>query len=203
MTGKVDYSKIGKRSKRKGKTYERRCSKILKEFTGCGFRPTPGSGGFNKQGGVVIREELFCGDLICDDASFRYCIEAKNREEFSFTALLKSPETSAFTKWWYQCVTDAQNVKLKPLLFFKPNIHDDFIVMTQEEWEKCYNHIDCPVIYLNLYSKPVTLTIEERVGRKKIKEEITVELPQAVMVDWKQFVKHHDPSLMFYEKEES
>ena len=134
MGEKPDYSKIGKRSKRKGKTYERRCSKILMEFTGCGFRSTPGSGGFNKQGGVAIREELFCGDLICDKSTFRYCVEAKNRENFSFTALLKSPETASFTKWWYQCVTDAEVVGLEPLMFFKPNNRDDFIVMTREEW---------------------------------------------------------------------
>lgn len=196
---KPNHSKIGKRSKRKGKTYERRCAKILGEFTGVNFRSTPGSGGFNKQGGTVIREELFCGDLICDSPNFRYCIEAKNREEFSFTALIKSPEKAAFTRWWYQCVSDAKNVGLKPLLFFKPNRQDDFVVMTQDEWNNVYGHLDCPHYAINCYSSPITIVIEMGYGKNKTKEQFFVKLPQAVMIDWKQFISYHDPKSMFKE----
>jgi hypothetical protein len=195
----VNWSKVGKRAKRRGKTYERRCAKILIDHTKVNFRSTPASGGFNKQGGVTIREELFCGDLICDDPSFRYCIEAKNRENFSFTALLKSPETAAFTKWWYQCVEDAKLVNLEPLMFFKPNIRDDFIVISKEEWLSKYNDINCPYFELGCYRQPVSFSVEERVGRKKVKKKVTALLPEAVMIDWKQFVKHHNPKLMFKE----
>lgn len=198
MSKTVDHSKIGKRSKRKGKTYERRCAKILTEFTGVNYRSTPGSGGFNKFGGVTIREELFCGDLICDSPDFRYCIEAKNRESFSFTALLKSPSTAAFTKWWHQCVTDAKAVGLEPLMFFKPNNRDDFIVMTKEEWFPRYNHLECPHLTIMCYTQPLTLSIEKKDAKgKRIKETITTKLPEAVMVDWKQFIAHCDPKLMF------
>jgi hypothetical protein len=204
-TTKTDHSKVGKRSKRKGKTYERRCAKILKEFTDVNFRSTPGSGGFNKQG-VSIREELFCGDLISDSPKFRYCIEAKNRESFSWTAILKSPDTAEFTKWWHQCVEDAKGVNLEPLLFFKPNNRDDFIVMTKIEWsnllhrylKKHKSHLLCPVIELGCYDTPLTFTVEEKDQKgKKVKKTVTTKLPTAVMVDWKQFVKHHDPKLMF------
>lgn len=196
MSKSVDRSKIGKRSKRKGKTYERRCAKILTKFTGVNYRSTPGSGGFNKYGGVTIREELFCGDLICDVPTFRYCVESKNRESFSFTAILKNPSTAVFTKWWYQCVDDANKVKLEPLMFFKPNISDDFIVMTKKEWEKHYNN--CPYIEIGCYNKELTFTIEV-VGsnRKRVKKQIITKLPEAVMIDWKQFVLNHDPKLMF------
>lgn len=200
MSSTVDHSKIGRKSKRKGKTYERRCAKILTEYTNTNFRKTPGSGGFNKQGGVTIREELFCGDLICDSPNFRYCIEAKNREEFSFTALLKSPATAAFTKWWYQCVEDAKMVGLEPLMFFKPNNRDDFIVMTLEEWYDKYNDPNCPSFQIRCYYRPLTFTISERgPGNKKTKKTITKTLPNCVMVDWKQFIAHHDPKLMFKE----
>jgi hypothetical protein len=193
----VDHSKIGKKSKRKGKTYERRCAKILTEFTTINFRKTPGSGGFNKQG-VTIRAELFCGDLICDSTKFLYCIEAKNRESWSFTALLKNPSTAAFTKWWYQCVEDAKMVGLEPLLFFKPNIRDDFIVMTKEEWFTKYNK--CPYVEIGCYTQPLTFSVEQKDARgRKEKLQVTTKLPDAVMVDWKQFVKHHDPKLMFKE----
>lgn len=192
----VDHSKIGKRSVRRGKTYERRCAKILTEFTSTNFRKTPGSGGFNKQG-LSIREELFCGDLICDKSTFLYCIEAKNREEFSFTALLKSPETAAFTKWWYQCVTDAKAVNLKPLMFFKPNNRDDVIVLARDEWYDRYNSKECPFFEISCYEKPMTLSVEERWS--KTKEKVVTTLPNAVMVDWKQFIANHDPKLMFKE----
>lgn len=199
---KTDHSKVGKRSIRKGKTYERRCAKLLTEFTKTNFRKTPGSGGFNKQGGVSVREELFCGDLICDKKDFLFCIEAKNRDEFSFTALLKSPETAAFTKWWYQCVSDAKRADLKPLMFFKPNIRDDFIVMTLSEWQLRFSrdkNINCPFISVMCYGngKPLTFSVKERWSKET--EEITTTLPQAVMIDWKQFVTHHDPKLMFKE----
>ena len=202
---KVDRSKVGKRSKRKGKTYERRCAKILKEFTTVNFRSTPGSGGFNKQG-VSIREELFCGDLISDSPKFRYCIESKNRDSFSWTAILKSPETAEFTKWWHQCVEDAKTVGLEPLLFFKPNNRDDFIVMTEAEWKNLLHlylkkhgkHLICPVLVLGCYDVPLTFTVEEKDKKnKKIKKTVTAKLPRAVMIDWKQFIQNCDPKLMF------
>ena len=195
---KVDRSKVGKRSKRKGKTYERRCAKILKEFTGVDFRSTPASGGFNKQGGVSIREELFCGDLISDSPNFRYCVEAKNREEFSFTALLKSPETAAFTKWWYQCITDAESVGLEPLMFFKPNNRDDFVVMSRVHWFEYFADVKCPYFELACYNMPLTFTIKEKDEKgKRVSKTVSTKLLTPVVIDWKQFVEHHDPDLMF------
>ena len=198
MSEAVDWSKVGRKAKRRGKTYERRCAKILTEYTSINFRKTPGSGGFNKQGGVSIREELFCGDLICDSSNFRYCVEAKNRDSFSFTAILKSPKTAVFTKWWYQCVEDAKMVGLEPLMFFKPNIRDDFIIITKTEWFTKYDK--CPYIELGCFKEPLTFTITQKDAKgKKEKIEITTKLPDAVMVDWKQFIASHDPKLMFKE----
>jgi hypothetical protein len=190
MSKKRDYSAQGRRSKRKGKTYERRVAKILKEFTSVEFRSTPSSGGFNKFGGATIREELFCGDVIADDATFRYCVEAKNREEFSFTSILKSPETAAFTRWWHQCVEDANTVGLEPLMFFKPNRADDFVVMTLTEYNKHYGNPKVPFYAIHAYINPITIKPEKDL-------EITVKLPVPVMIDWKAFIKHHDPKSMF------
>ena len=185
----VNHSKIGKKSKGIGKRYERRCSKILTEFTGIAFRSTPSSGGFNKQG-VIIREELFCGDLICDDPSFLFCIEAKNRKSFSITALLKNPETAAFTKWWYQCINDAKTVGLKPLMFFKPNRQDDCIVLTHEDYIEIFgNNSEIPILIATIYNKTCKIIID--------KEEILTDLPAPVIIDWKQFTKYCNPKLMF------
>lgn len=188
---KVDWSKVGRRVKRRGKTYERRVATLLTEFTGVNFRSTPGSGGYNKQGGVTIREELFCGDLIADRSDFLYCIEAKNREIFDFNPILKNPETAAFTLWWYQCVQDAKRVGLEPLMFFKPNGSDDFIVITVDEHQKWLNNgTDIPYFILEVYQKPLNLKIDKDTI-------ITTTLPVPVIMDWKAVAKIHDPKTMF------
>lgn len=184
-------SKLGIKSKRKGKTYERRCAKILMEFTNTPFRSTPSSGGFNKFSTVQVKKELFCGDIICDDANFRYCVEAKNRANFSFTSILKSPSTSPFTKWWYQCVNDAKNINLDPMMLFKPNKYDDFVVFTVDDWYKHYADSKCPFIELHCYSEPFELLIDGDL--------IETKLPECIIADWKQFIKHINYKLMFKE----
>lgn len=189
---KFDYSAQGRRSKRRGKTYERRCAKILSEFTSIGFRSTPASGGFNKFGGTVIREELFCGDVICDSPHFRYCVEAKNREEFSFTAILKNQHTAAFTKWWHQCVEDAKSVNLEPLMFFKPNVQDDFMVMSLNEYSANFGNPKAAFFAIHAYVEPVTFNLDKDT-------KITTKLPVPMMINWKTFVEHHDPKHMFKE----
>lgn len=186
---KTNWSAIGKRVKRRGKTYERRVAKILHEFTSIGFRSTPSSGGFNKLSETTIREELFCGDLICDNPNFRYCVEAKNREKFSFTAILKNPSTAAFTHWWHQCVTDAKNANLEPLMFFKPNRQDDFLVMTHEEYHKFYSST-APYFTLWTYMEPIKLKLDKD-------EDIIVNLPIPIVIDWKKFVQHNNSKFMF------
>lgn len=187
----VDWSKIGKRSKRRGKTYERRCAKLLMEFTSVNFRPTPASGGFNKQG-AVIREELFCGDLICDRSDFRFCIEAKNRESFSFVSILKNPNTAAFSEWWWQCLDDAKRTKLHPILFFKPNNRDDFIALDGEGL--AVTSYKGNYFKINVYDNPVTLKIKDR--SKKVTE-ITTTLPTPYIINWKDFVAETNSEVMF------
>lgn len=195
----ADFSKIGKKSKRKGKTYERRCAKLLTEFTGIGFRSTPSSGGFNKFGGVTIREELFCGDLICDDQNFIFCVEAKNREEFSFEAVLKNPNTAAFTKWWYQCLEDAKRVELLPILFFKPDNQADFVAINADGFIACGLPKSMPAMILKVYDKPITFKIRDRETKTNI--EVTAKLPNPIILNWKDVVKYGDPTKFFKRNE--
>ena len=65
------------------------------------------------------------------------------------------------------------------------------------EWHEYYNHEECPVFKISCYAKSLAFTVEEKQGRKKVKKSVKTKLPQAIMVDWKQFVKYHDPKLMF------
>ena len=122
---------MGAKSKQKGNRYERRCAKLLSEFTGVNFRKVPASGGFNKFGGQVVAEHAFSGDVICDKKEFMFSVEAKSQKAFSFVAMLKSPETAKFTEWWKQCVEDAKRVAKLPMLIFKPDSQEDFVAISE------------------------------------------------------------------------
>lgn len=175
----VDRSAVGRRSKRKGKTYERRCASLLTEFTGVNFRSTPASGGFNKQG-VTIRQELFCGDVICDRKDFLFCVEAKNRLSFSFESILKNPDTSPFTSWWYQCLDDAKSTKMLPILFFKPDNAADFVALT-EDGIKQIEAENLPHFVIKYNSKLTVKHYDELIK--------DVELPIPYIYNWKDISK--------------
>lgn len=185
---KIDYSAQGRRSKRRGNTYERRCAKLLTEFTGVGFRRVPASGAFNKQSSVLIREELFYGDCICDRQDFLFCIEAKNQKAFNFQAILKNPNTADFTAWWYQCIMDAKIAKKLPMLFFKPDNQADFIAV-DEHWFNLGWYTG-PHFKIDCYQQPVTIKLKKE-------DPVTVTLPTPYVINWKELVKNIDPGIFF------
>jgi len=166
---------MGAKSKQKGNRYERRCAKLLSEFTGTNFRKVPASGGFNKFGGQVVAEHAFSGDVICDDKDFCFSVEAKNQKTFSFVALLSSPKTAKFTEWWKQCVEDANNIGKLPMLMFKPNTQEDFIALSQQGIEQ----------------------LELPCGTEQFIIKVYKELPTPKILRWKTFVKIADPKKMF------
>lgn len=190
-----DWSKIGKSSKRKGKSYENKCAKLLTEFTGVNFRKTAGSGGWNKQG-VTVREELFAGDLISDNPGFKFCVEAKNRpNDFEFDMLLRNPSGN-FSDWWYQCVQDAKSVEKLPILFFKPRIRVDLVAVTKEGLEALNYPSTAPRIAVDIFRKPVQ--VKDYITRG---EKVTVKLPVAYIVEWKQLISLIKPEGFFDEEE--
>lgn len=191
----VDHSKIGKRSKRTGKNYERRTAKLLSEFTSVNFRKTPGSGGFNKHGGISIREELFCGDVICDRPDFQFCIEAKNRQSFSFTAILKNPETAEFSKWWYQCIMDAKAVNLYPMMFFKPDRSADFVALCKEGMD-LIDAWNIPHFVLSTYANKI-LKMRVKYHRKSFEVETVLPVPH--IFNWKTLQEYSNPLTFFGE----
>jgi hypothetical protein len=123
---------MGAKSKQKGNRYERRCVKLLAEFTGAKFRRIPSSGAFNKFGGAKVAEHVFSGDVIADKKDFRFSVESKSQKKFSFVAMLKGPETCVFTDWWKQCVDDAKTIDRLPILMFKPDTQEDFVALTDD-----------------------------------------------------------------------
>lgn len=75
---KIEQSKRGKSSKRKGSTYERKIAKMYKESLGVELVRTPMSGGFQKN----IKATNIKGDLSCldDSIDFRLHTECKDQK---------------------------------------------------------------------------------------------------------------------------
>lgn len=203
---KPDWSKIGKSSKRRGKRGEQRVAKLLHDFTGKGFRSTPGSGGFNKQGGVKIADHKFCGDVICDDPNFAFCVESKNRpDDFSLAALSTIPESAHFTQWWFQTYDDAKRVDLLPLLYFKMGmstnnfVKNDYLAFTPEVAAHLEFPRTIPHVRIIAYHNPVWVKVKVKVqGRvKKAEGKLLVTLPDPLLVSWIIFAKHVDPARLF------
>lgn len=193
----IDHSTIGRRSKNKGKAYERRVADLLSEFLNKNFRRTPGSGGFGKQG-VIVAEHAFTGDVICDDSGFRFSIECKNRpNDFSFAQLVSVPDKAPFTEWWHQAVEDANSVSLSPLLFFKgaksatKTVGSDFIATTKEILDLI--GYSGPRVVIDIYDGPMTITIRE----KGTMIDVVTDLPTPCIVGWRQIIQSSDPQKFF------
>ena len=167
---------MGAKSKQKGNRYERRCVQLLAEFTGVSFRRIPSSGAFNKFGGVKVAEHVFSGDVICDKKEFLFSVEAKSQKKFSFVAMLKSPNSCAFTDWWKQCVDDAKQVSKLPMLMFKPDITEDFIALTHDG-AFALGVITAPHFVIDIYH----------------------DLPAPKIFRWKTFISTANPGKMFGE----
>jgi len=174
---------MGIKSKHKGNRYERRCATLLIDFTGESFRRIPSSGAFNKFGGVKVAEHVFSGDLICDKADLKFSIEAKSQKVFSFVALLKDPEKTAFTKWWQQCVEDAISVNRMPMLMFKPDIQEDFVGITEDGMTLLEIPEHAPHFGLNIYGHSTSNS--------------SIQLPTPKIFRWKTFASMANPSKMF------
>ena len=84
-------SKRGKKSRRKGASYEREIAHIFQRFTGYEFVRTPQSGGFCKKS---EKAEDFRGDILPVDKSvrLRLHVECKNHEKWSLKDWLKQSQ---------------------------------------------------------------------------------------------------------------
>ena len=90
-SSKEVLSKRGKKSRRKGATYERDIAKIFQEYTGVEFVRTPQSGGFVKKS---QKADDFRGDILPVDKSVRLNvhIECKNQEKWNLKSWLKQAQ---------------------------------------------------------------------------------------------------------------
>ena len=114
------YIKNGKRSRRKGSSYELSIAKKLREQYGIELRRTPQSGGFAKGKDA----SHFRGDIIPIDESvdFKLHIECKNATTWSLK------------QWLAQAEEDCPEGRTPLVIFHKPNSSVDYVTLRLEDF---------------------------------------------------------------------
>lgn len=194
----ADWSKVGKKSKSKGSAFERKVAEMLTKYTGVNFRKTPSSGGWNKQG-VEVAGRVFCGDVICDQADFRFSVEAKNRKAFDILHLVRNPETDPFTEWWFQTTRDAKSNDLLPIMFIRPRAGSPHLLVALAESDLKALGIVTTGFKITRYDNTINFHVREKApGDKRMdKHEVKARLPIPMLIHWETFKTDVDPNILF------
>ncbi len=125
----------GVNGRRKGKTAERAVAKLFEAWwggvePGCKFKSTPQSGGWSSPD--VRAAFKTAGDLVTTAASFPFTVEVKHREQWS-EARLRSGRRSPVWAWWRQVQKAANEQGGIPMLWFKKNRGDWFVIIPEKD----------------------------------------------------------------------
>lgn len=122
----------------KGKVNERVIAKMLEQWwrelePNASFIRTPQSGGW----GTAETREIFraSGDVMTTSKTFPYSVEVKRRERWDETNLLKGRKSPVWD-WWHQSCTQAIEMKVEPMMFFRRNRKPWWIMMSQTEFSR-------------------------------------------------------------------
>jgi Holliday junction resolvase len=126
-------------SRAKGARGEYLVRDLLRESTGLQFERVPSSGAL----------DYLKGDLYVPHAKNRFCIEVKNYESSTLSdKVFTAPRTNNLIKWWKKLIQQAEGGNQEPLLFFKYNRSEVFVVTAllpeftdhwiHIEWLDCY-----------------------------------------------------------------
>ncbi len=126
-------------SRAKGARGEYLVRDMLREATNLQFERVPSSGAL----------EYLKGDLYVPHAKNRFCIEVKNYENSPLSdKIFTAPKTNNLIKWWIKLLRQAEGGNQEPLLFFKYNRSEVFVVTSlipqktdhwmRIEWLDCY-----------------------------------------------------------------
>jgi Holliday junction resolvase len=125
-------------SRKKGSRGEYIVRDLLREHTGLIFERVPSSGALS----------YLKGDLYLPKENNRFCIEVKNYEESPLTDKIFTNKSSYLPKWWEKVVLQAENGGQEPLLFFRYNRSQAYVVTQNEpevtekymyiSWLHCY-----------------------------------------------------------------
>lgn len=107
-------SRIGKRNRRAGKSFERRVAKrIAKRFNWAwqDFADRAGAGHKQSHDAVILSPY---------SETFPFFYEAKYRKEWSFSSIFKSPHTSPLYQWWFEAYDSGPKDLFPAVAFSKP-----------------------------------------------------------------------------------
>lgn len=125
-------------SRAKGSRGEYLVRDILRGATGLQFERVPASGAL----------AYLKGDLYVPHADNRFCIEVKNYEESPLTDKIFTNKSNYIIKWWEKLLLQAEHMKQEPMLIFKYNRSQVFVLIDFEpkstekymyiSWLDCY-----------------------------------------------------------------
>lgn len=121
----------GKKSRRKGASFELEVAGHLTKWVGTKFTRTPSSGGWNKTGDLTPKDPK---EMI----RFPFNIECKNNEQWNMPMLFKFgfARSSCFGKWWRQCSGDASKSSRIPLVIFTRNFDEIYGIVRADIFRK-------------------------------------------------------------------
>lgn len=131
---------MGKKSKRKGSTYELKIAKIMSEWSGMTLKRTPLSGGWARENPEVT------GDLVCVEPGkfFPLHVECKNNESWNWERALHG-QGPVFNAWWIQATEECPANKF-PILVFSQAYKNDWVmfdhVRLSGSWTKKLSHVN-------------------------------------------------------------
>lgn len=116
----------GKRSKRKGSSYERTIAEKFRDRYGLNLKRTPQSGGFAKS---TSKARDFRGDIVLleDDKDFLLHCECKNTQTWSLPA------------WLRQSEGDCPEGKVPLVIFHKHGTSQDYVCLSLENFFRLVN----------------------------------------------------------------
>ena len=117
----MDRSKVGKRSRNKGASFERQISKVFSEWLGCKVRRTPMSGAYGGEWNLG-------GDLMFD-IEVPWYVELKNRESWRLEQLLNPEPCGPIVKWLDSTWEEASKEGKVPMVVFTRNRVGTYILL--------------------------------------------------------------------------
>jgi len=133
-------------SRAKGARGEYLVRDMLREATNLQFERVPNSGAL----------EYLKGDLYVPNEKNKFCIEVKNYEESPLNdRIFTAQKTNNLIRWWKKIVQQAEGGNQEPLLFFKYNRSQVFVVTAEkpkntEEWMHI-NFLNCYVLLASIW----------------------------------------------------
>lgn len=124
-------------SREKGARTELKVRDWLREYTDLPWERVPASGALDEKHGLK-------GDLYIPGEKNVYCVEVKGYADDHVTSQILTSKNPTLLDWWRQTLREAEQVKRKPLLFFKFDRSKIFVAWADMPLTENY-----PYVYIN------------------------------------------------------